>query len=351
MKTMKALLYEAPGKGSITEVPYPTCGDDQVIIKVMACGLCKWVEIMHDTKGTPMSKYPVIPGHEFAGYVEEIGKNVKNVKIGDRVTADNTVLCGYCYECQRGNSLYCENFGSLGHNINGGFAQYVLVDKEKVFEIPGHISFDEASIMEPVACAIHAMDVLDIRQGQNVLVIGMGPHGLILAQLAHHSNARKSAAVGLRPDRLEWLKEYGVPTILADRNDFSVHEKAVKEMFPHGVDVIIDTAGSWPMVENLWQFLRKGGKMLQYGSYHQEAKFDITASMLNNLHYKEQQYTSCSCQTYCYPRALEAVENNSVILDKLVSHVYSLDDYFQALETNKADKTAVKVIVHPNGDE
>lgn len=345
---MKALVYDAPGNGSIRDIPYPTCGDDQVIIKVMACGICKWAEIGHDTKGTGLGKYPVVPGHEFAGYIEEMGTNVKHLKIGDRVTADNTVLCGYCYECQHGNSLYCENFGSLGHNINGGFAQYVLVDASKVIIIPDHISFDDATLTEPVACAVHAIEVLDIKFGENVLVTGIGPHGIILSQFAHQSSAGRAVAIGLRRERLDWLESYGVQTIQNDRNDFSVHEKAIPKIFDHGVDAIIDTSGSWPMVKSVFKFLRKGGRFLQYGSYHTSAEFDITSDMLNQLHYKEQQYISCSAQTYCFPKAMEYISSGKLRLDHLVSHVFPLDEYFKALETNKTDKTAVKVVIHPN---
>lgn len=349
MKTMKALVYDAPGKGSVRQIPYPACGDDQIIIRVMAAGICKWAEIGHDTNGTGLAKYPVVPGHEFAGYVEETGKNVSMVKPGDRVTADNTVLCGECWECQHDNSLYCENFGSLGHNVNGGFAQYVVVDKSKVFAIPDHISFDDASIAEPVACAVHAMKILKPKMGDNILVTGMGPHGLILAQLAHHSDAGMAAAIGLRRDRLDWLAAYGVPTILAARDDDSVHEAEVARMFPHGVDAIIDSAGSWPMVKSLFKFLRKGGRYLQYGSFHSAETLDITTGMLNQLHYREQQYISCSAQTYCFPQAIEYMASGKVRVDHMVSHVFSLDDYFKALEVNKTDKTAVKVIIRPNG--
>jgi D-arabinitol dehydrogenase (NADP+) len=192
------------------------------------------------------------------------------------------------------------------------------------------------------------MKLLKPRLGENILVIGMGPHGLILSQLANFSDAEKVAAIGLRQDRLDWLKAYGVPTILASRNDDSVHEAAIARMFPHGVDAIIDSAGSWSMVKSLFKFLRKGGRYLQYGSFHSAEPLDITPGMLNQLHYKEQQYISCSAQTYCFPQAIEYIANGKVRLDNMVSHVYPLDDYFKALEVNKTDKTAVKVIIHPN---
>ncbi len=352
MKMMKALVYEKAGRenASIKEIPYPTCSDNDVIIKVMACGICKWAEIGHDTKGTGLAKYPVVNGHEFSGIVEEIGKNVINCKLGDRVTADNSLPCGDCYYCQHNDTLHCENFGSLGHNINGGFAQYVKVHRSKVFQIPGNLSFDEATVTEPVACAIHAMDVLKVKQGEDVLVSGMGPHGLILAQLAHFSNAQHAVAIGLVDSRLAMLRGYGVSTVLADRNDFSVCETKLAEMFPHGVDAIIDTSGSWNMVKSLWKFLKKGGRFLQYGSYHQSMDLGMTSDMLNSLHFNEQAYISCSAQTFCFPKALEFMENEKVKVNNIVTHTFSLDDYFIALDTNKTDKSALKVVIHPNGD-
>ena len=348
---MKALVYEKAGQGSICEVPDPICGQNDVIIKVMASGICKWAEYGHHTTGTGLAKYPVIPGHEFAGYVREVGKNVQNVKVGDRVAADNTVLCGSCYACQRNQPLYCENFGSLGHNVNGGFAQYVAVDCSKVFIIPDHISFDEASITEPVACAVHAMDMLGVKFGENVIVIGMGPHGLILAQLAHHSGAQKAAAISGSQKKIALLEEYGIPVIRTDNKDYSIHEEGIAKMFPHGVDAVIDTSGSWPMVKSVFKFLRKGGRFLQYGSYHDKAALDITTDMLNALHYKEQKYISCSAQTHCYPKSLDYMASGKVKLDRLVSHIYPLEDYFKALETNMNDRSAIKVVIHPNGDE
>ncbi|MFV0363465.1 MAG: alcohol dehydrogenase catalytic domain-containing protein [Suipraeoptans sp.] len=354
MRMMKALYYKAAGRenASITEIPYPSLGDDDVIIKVMACGICKWAELNHDTVGGggTLAKYPVVVGHEFAGYVEEIGKNVNNVKVGDRVTVDNAIPCGKCYACQHNDTLHCESFGSMGHNINGGFAQYTCAPEAKVFKIPDNVSFDEATVTEPVACAVHGMDVLDVKQGENILVSGMGPHGLILAQLAHFSNAQKIAAIGLVDSRLQILRDQGVPTILADRNDMSVQEAAIEKMFPNGVDAIIDTSGSWQTVKSMWKFLKKGGRFLQYGSYHQKMDMGITSDMLNSLHFKEQTYTSCSAQTFCFPIALDYMGSGKVKVDKIVTHTFSLDDYFLALDTNKNDKSTLKVVIHPNED-
>jgi len=353
VRTMKALVHEKAGRpnAAIKMVPYPTCGDDEVVIKIMACGICKWAEINHDTVGGggTLAKYPVITGHEFAGYIEEVGKCVSGFRPGDRVTADNAVPCGECWYCKNGKPLFCEHFGSHGHNRNGGFAQYMNIVARNVVRIPDNLSFDEASITEPVACAVEALDRAQIQPGENVIVSGMGPHGLILAQLCHFSNAQHSVAVGLVESRLKTLESYGVSTVLADRNDASRHEAALRELFPSGVDLIIDTSGSWTMVQSLLHFLRKGGRFIQYGSYHSQIALENPSGFLNGLHFNNQQYIGVSCQVNNFPRAVEYMANGKCNVKMLVTHTFDLDDYFQALDLNKTDKSALKVIIHPNG--
>ena len=350
---MKALVHEKAGRAnaSIKTVPYPTCGDDEVIIRIMSCGICKWAEINHDTigGGGTLARYPVITGHEFAGIIEEVGKDVTQFQSGDRVTADNAVPCGECWYCRNGKPLFCEHFGSHGHNKNGGFAQYMNIVARNVVRIPDNLSFDEACIAEPVACAVEALDRAQIQPGEEVIVSGMGPHGIILAQLCHYSNAQHSVAVGLVESRLKTLESYGISTVLADRNDTAKHEAALRKLFPNGVDLIIDTSGSWTMVQSLLRLLKKGGRFIQYGSYHSQITLENPAKFLNELHFNNQEYIGVSCQVNNFPRAVDFMANGKCRVGMLVTHTFDLDEYFQALDLNKTDKSALKVIIHPNG--
>ena len=221
---MKALVYDKPGRqySGIREIPYPQCGPDDVIIKVMSASICKGVEHDHDQEGvgTDLAVYPVVPGHEFAGYIEETGEHVSEFRKGDRVCADNTEYCGDCYYCRKEESNYCPTFGSLGHNLNGGFAEYVRVKKEKVFPIPDSLSFNAAALGEPVACCIHAVDRCEVKFGDSVVVMGAGPMGLILAQLLKHSGARRVILIASTESKLQKAREMGIDdTILVDRQD------------------------------------------------------------------------------------------------------------------------------------
>ncbi|MDO4272786.1 MAG: alcohol dehydrogenase catalytic domain-containing protein [Eubacteriales bacterium] len=348
---MKALLYTEAGRenGKITDIPYPVCGDHQVIVKVMCCGICIGVEQGHDTTGTSMSVYPVVPGHEFAGYVYETGAKVKSCKVGDRVTVDNTVPCQTCYYCKRHDPIHCRNLGSLGHNINGGMAEYVLVSAEKVYHIPDNISFEEASMTEPVACCVHAMDQIDIRCGDEVLVMGAGPQGLILAQLARNSGAARVIVCASTQCKLDILEKLGIETVLMDRQDYSKHEKILKEKFPLGFDRAIDATGASEVVYSLPKLMKMGGKILGYGYYHEEHA-DLRFPF-SDFWDRELSYVTPLSQVGDFDRAVLAIAEGKVNTKVLISDEFSLDDYFKALDFNIQDRNAVKVLIHPNREE
>ena len=198
---MKALVYSAPEQFTVTEVPTPEPRGTEVLIRVRACGLCKTdVHIHH---GHFFSAFPLIPGHEFAGEVAAVGAEVTGVKVGERVTADNERQCGACYYCRRGEPLFCEHLYAQGVNAPGGFAEYVLVEERQVYHLAEQISFLEGALIEPTACAVHGIDVIRPRAGDEVLQFGAGPTGLILAQLLRDSGAACLLVADLSPLKLE----------------------------------------------------------------------------------------------------------------------------------------------------
>ena len=347
---MKSVVYESPGVGAIVQKPIPEVGEKQLLVKIVSCGICKGADSAHDTVGvgSGLAKYPgVTPGHEFAGDVVEIGSGVTTFKLGDRVTADNTVLCGNCYYCRTLRPNLCTSFGSIGHNIPGGFAEYVLVNEEKAYRIPDSMSYDEACFAEPVACCIHGMDrlmALSSGYGEQVMVLGTGTNGMLLAQLIRNSSAAEVVALGGNDQKLALLNKHGVDTIKMDRNDYSIHRKAVLERFPHGLDAIVDATASGKLQQDSMTLLKKGGRMLVYSVAHGGGEITLDRRYMYS---HELTYYYTMHQTGNFDRALRAIETGTVKLDGMISAHYKLDDYFEAIGEVKRNSNLLKVLVHP----
>jgi len=215
---MKALWYNAPRDFEIKQVPVPTVGDDDILLKVSACGVCGTDGHIHE--GEFLAKFPLIPGHEAIGTIAEMGKNVKGFEIGDRCVADVGIACDTCFFCRRGQPLLCEQYNACGVTMPGGFAEYILYQAKKVYKIH-NLTDEEATMLEPASCAIHGLDKLRPPVGCEVLLMGAGPTGLILAQLLKLNGAQKvvlAANKGLKMDLARKLNAADVYIDL-DRKD------------------------------------------------------------------------------------------------------------------------------------
>ena len=184
---MKALVKTARGPGNleIKDMPDPVCGNDEVKIEVVACGVCG--TDIHIQKDEFPTTPPVIIGHEFCGRVAEVGKSVTKYKPGDRVTAENVCLnCGgECYMCRSGHYAICVKRGAQGLNVHGAFAKYIVCKERNVYRIPDNISFEEGALSEPMVCSVHAvLDQTKVSAGDLVVIAGPGAIGLLAAQVA-----------------------------------------------------------------------------------------------------------------------------------------------------------------------
>jgi D-arabinitol dehydrogenase (NADP+) len=337
---MKAVYYNAPEDFVVKEVEKPQIKENQVLIKVYACGVCKTDAHIH--KGEFISQFPLIPGHEFVGEVVEVGNNVSGIIIGDRVSADNTVLCGHCYYCQRNEPLFCENFYSLGVTGPGGFAEFVAVNADKVFPI-GDLPYDEGAFIEPTACAIHGTDVIQTQTGDDVVLFGAGPTGLILAQLLKHSGASNLVVVASDPQKLALAKEFGADyTILMDRSDYSKHESELKQLFPKGFDIVIDATGAPSVMQTLTKHAKYGAKVVIYGVASEHDRISISPYEVFS---KELKIIGSFAQTHCFDRAIKVIQKGIVNVKPLITHRFKLDDFAQAIDQVSNGKGHVKVVI------
>ncbi|NLG84256.1 MAG: alcohol dehydrogenase catalytic domain-containing protein [Firmicutes bacterium] len=204
MNTIKAFIFDRPGCGQVETVELREPAPDEVLLKVEACGVCG--TDVHIWAGTEPAAGHVILGHEFAGEIVEIGDQVTGYDIGDRVAVDPNIACGTCPACREGRVNLCSSLKALGVDIDGGFAEYCLVPARQLYRLDEKTTWEEAVMVEPLACALHGIDRAQLRAGQSVLVIGGGPIGLLMLQLARLQGAGRLAL----SEKSSWRRSLGL---------------------------------------------------------------------------------------------------------------------------------------------
>ncbi|KAF8886555.1 chaperonin 10-like protein [Infundibulicybe gibba] len=340
--TMNAVCYHAPRDLEIITTPVPEVGDDEVLIKVTCCGICGTDS--HIAEGEFIAQFPLVPGHEFVGTIEKVGKNVQDFSKGDRCVADPTVLCDTCFYCRRGQSLLCENFESLGVTMAGGFAEYVVVHSKKVYKI-FNLTDEEATLVEPASCAIHGLDKLNAPVGIEVLILGAGPTGLILAQLLKLNGASKvviAANKGIKTQVAQQLHA-GDEYIEFDRSAPEGQWAEIKRKYPYGFDAVIEATGSETVANDAINYVRRGGTLMIYGVYSKDALVHWAPSKIFG---DEIRIIGSFAQTHCFARAVAYLDSGKINTKGMVTDSYSIRDYQKALDKMNS-KEAVKVVVKP----
>lgn len=346
---MRALVYEKGGRANavIREVPAPVCGDGQVLVRVMASCICKPADSRHDSGTSMMGAYPVIPGHEFSGVVEAVGRGVTHFRPGDRVAVDNGAPCWTCYHCQRGEFAFCEAYKAMGQNLDGGFAELAVAPESHVYAIPERVTMRAAALSELVGCAYHCIDRCRIPQAADVLILGCGASGMLLAMLAKSTAAATVTVIDCEESKLCKIAAKGVNTVLVDRADYGRHEAVLSEQFPHGFDVVIDAAGDGELTERSVPLLKAQGTFVNYSFANTEKK-TVTLNMALFAS-KELNYIGSTFQHHNFQQVLRSMETGRVDPEYIITDVFPLEDYFTALDKNLTDPTVIKVLIEPNG--
>ena len=259
---MKAAVFH--GKGDIrvdANYPMPKVGDNQVLLRVKACGVCGTdVHIHAGAQGATDCEPPVILGHEFAGEVVEIGSKVTRIKVGDHVTVNPNISCEACEQCRRGNVHFCDTMTATGVNHDGGFAEYCVVLEKQAHVIPANVPFEEAAMCEPVACCLHGIDLSQIKCGDTVMIIGGGTIGMIMLQLAQMSGAVRCVLLDVNENRFELAKKLGAELTLNPAKD-----DVAAELKKHGFDdirVVIECAGRAESVLSAIEYAGKAATVM-----------------------------------------------------------------------------------------
>ena len=239
---MKAVRMVEPGKPlELQRIPIPSAGDDDVLVRVRAAGICH-SDAHYRAGRSSMGTLPITLGHEVAGEVEWVGAKVMNVKAGDRVCLHYNISCGDCYYCKSGKEQFCTTVKMIGHHIDGGYAEYLAMPARNAIPLPEEISFEEgATLMCASATALHALRRGRVRKGETVAVFGVGGLGTSAIQLAKALGAVEVYAVDIKQDKLELASEYGAIPVDASRSD--AVEEIRKYTLGKGVDVALEMIG------------------------------------------------------------------------------------------------------------
>jgi L-iditol 2-dehydrogenase len=329
----------------IEELLLPTPGRGEIVVRVRACGLC----------GSDLAKIfqqklsaPTVLGHEIAGEVVRLGTEVDQFQVGDRVVVAHHVPCYGCHYCRHGNYSMCRSF-KQSNLIPGGFAEEVLVPAEHVklttLRLPRHVSFDEGSFAEPLACCLRALQRWNLQPADVVLIVGLGPMGLLMAQLVQ---ASRGIALGTDMDeqRLEFAKHIGVDAVCSAVDVERLMRLAKDLTQSRGCDVVVLTAGQGGTVQDACQWVRDGGIITLFGNMAQQRPAQLDPNL---LYYREITIQgSYSPSPLELVQALHLIESHAVKVDLLITHRLPLEELPQAVELART-RRAMKAIINPYG--
>jgi D-arabinitol dehydrogenase (NADP+) len=340
---MKAIVYDAPRSFTYRDIAEPAIDDDEVLIRVRACGMCGTDLHIHEGEFGP--RFPLIPGHEFAGEIVATGSAVPDWHAGDRVVANCNRACGHCFYCRRGEFLRCENLVAYGIQMDGGFAEFLRVKANDLFAVSG-LPWREAVMVEPTACAVHGMDVLNVRPGADVLMFGAGPTGQVLAQLLKRNGAARLTVAAPAGPKLALAERLSADRVVAvDRDDPETHRAALREISPNGFDYVVEATGAPAMCAEAVAQTRRGGTVLIYGVYPETATFPVNPF---DVFRREITIKGSFAQIHDFSRALAYLETGQVKVDEIVTDDFELKDWGRALE-NAWQRRGIKSVMIPPG--
>jgi L-iditol 2-dehydrogenase len=343
---MKAVLFYGPQNIKYEDISIKPLEKGEILVKVEAALTCG-TDVKTYRRGHPVliKQIPSGVGHEFSGIVEKVSEGVTEVKPGDRVVCANSAPCGECFYCKRGEYNLCENLNLL----NGAYAEYIVVPERIVRKntiiLPDSLPFYKAAFSEPLANVVHGVERTDIKPGDTVGVIGIGPIGLMFARLAKLKGAKVIAA-GRNPIKLKLAEEFSHADEIIDLKKYPNPEKIFKAFSEEnkGLDVAVECVGLPEMWERVFSCVRPGGTVHFFGGCKSGSTvtFDTT-----KMHYGDIKLMSVFHHTPKYFRmALNLIASGDVEVEKLITGELPLDKVEWAMEQH-IEGNAIKFLIKP----
>jgi 6-hydroxycyclohex-1-ene-1-carbonyl-CoA dehydrogenase len=340
---MKAAVFYGIKEGlKVEDIPVPQVTEDQILVKVAACGACH-TDLHYIDHGVPtFKKPPIVLGHEASGIVEEVGGSVANVKKGQRVLIPAVLTCGKCLACRQGRENICYDMKMLGNHFDGAYAEYVAVPAKDVLDLPESIPLEEASIIaDAISTPYHAVkNRARVQPGDTVVVFGCGGVGINAVQLASAVGGYV-IAVDINERKLEWAAQFGAAkTINASKVERV--SKEVKKLTGGGADIAMEVIGNPKTIEEAFECVRIGGRLCVVGYTHEKI-----AVVAGKIMFKELEIVgSLGCRPVDYVPLIRMVEQGKIDLKRLVTHRFSLEEIGKAFEVMK-EGLSLRSIVLP----
>jgi L-iditol 2-dehydrogenase len=343
---MKAMLLSDYRKLAITDMPSPTLADDEVLVRVRACGICG--SDVHGYDGSTGRRIPpLVMGHEASGEIAQVGSAVKNFNVGDRVTFDSTVSCGRCDYCQKGQVNLCDSRMVLGvscgdYRRHGAFAEYVAVPARILYRLPASISFEHAALIEAISVGVHAVSRKVPSPTDHVLVVGCGMIGLLVLQVLRAKGCVDVVAIDVDAGRRALAERLGATRTL-DGRDPEIATKVRTLMGERGADVVFEVVGRADTVMTAIRSCRKGGTVILIGNLNPRVELPLQEVVTRELSL----LGSCASSGE-YPECLDLLARGAIDVTPLISATVPLaegPEWFDRLY--RGGEGLMKVVLQP----
>lgn len=340
---MKAAVFEEVNKPLIIkDIPTPQISDDEILVKVVACGVCHTDLHYIDHGVSTFKKPPLVLGHETSGIIEETGKTAKRFKKGDRVLLPAVFTCGYCKMCRSGRENICENMTMLGNSIDGAYAEYIKVPEKDVILMPDEIPLEEGCIIaDAISTPYHAViNRAEIKPSERVIVFGCGGVGINVVQIASMVGA-EVIACDIDDKKLETAK------LLGAKYTLNPAKTAIRDFLKQNggvVEAAFEVIGKPETIEAAYKTLGIGGRLCIIGYTNQ----NITINPVKIMFYEQEIFGSIGCRPVDYPKIISLVKNGVLKLNNLIANKYELADINKAFDELRQSQVLRNIIL-PNG--
>lgn len=335
---MKALQYFGPQDLRFVEQPQPTIQPNEVLLKLKQVGICG--TDLHIYNGGMNVPTPLTLGHEFVGDIVEIGAEVTNIKVGDRAVAEHVVGCGKCTYCQQGKKNICKNPTVIGLHKPGALAEYMVLQSDLVYALPSELTYEEGVLVEPLSIAVYAVRKADVDVGDVVAVVGQGPIGLFVDQVA---KAAGGIVIGIdkHTNRLDYAKQNNCIDAGINFTESNYQQEFQQAAGKDGADVVFEAVGSDSSAELALELARPGGKVVILGVF----EHNIQINMMNIVRKELQVQGSWTC-LFSFEQTINLLKSKKMNAQNLITHRYSFSDSIKAFEDATHDKAnRIKTII------